>query len=78
MPQTDVYHCTGVGIVGAEGAAAPRIFSQWVQTMYYASPIIGDKSPFIVMCINTEVCSLTKYFVTARFSRSKVAGKETI
>ena len=49
----------GVGTVGAEGAAAPPIFSQWVQTMDYASPIFGDKSHFILLCINTEVCPLT-------------------
>ena len=36
----DSYQVIGVGTVGAEGAAALPIFSQWVQTMYYATPNI--------------------------------------
>ena len=43
----------GVGTVGAVGATAPPIFCQWVQVMYYAPPIFGDKSPFI-FCVYTH------------------------
>ena len=44
----------GVGTVGAEGAAVPPIFSQWVQVMHYASPIFGVKKSFNLLCINKK------------------------
>ena len=53
----------GVGTMGSVGAAAPTIFSQWVQTMYLHPQYSGKNTFFIIesrktSCFNDKVFAI--------------------
>ena len=49
-----------VGTMGAAGAAAPTIFSQWVQTMYSAPTIFWNKSILSITESQKTNCFMNK------------------
>ena len=51
----------GVGTMGAVGAAAPTISSQWVQTMYSAPTIFWNKNTVFITESQQTSCLMNKF-----------------
>ena len=72
-----IHYSIGVGTMGAVGAAAPTIFSRWVQTMYSAPTILWNKTPFHHRITEDQLFYEQTFFIIMSMSQATIIGVST-